>query len=344
MLRPACGHGRSSAAPRRRASLAPDYVKALDGTEIGPNAGSCGTAAFRRQPVIVTDILADPLWNDFRDLAKPHGYRSCWSTPILSDLGEALAVFAMYSRTVRAPTSVESRLLELAVHIAGIAIARRRAEERIQFMASHDALTGLPNRSRLGELLADALLRAAQRGSWLCVAYVDFDNFKYVNDSLGHSAGDLLLKTMAERMVAVIGPSDLMARLGGDEFVVALIDPPKDTAPIGATLHRIRTAVIAPVEIEGRSFRVTGSIGAAIYPRDGATAEALITNADAAMYSAKESGGDGLVFYAPEINAVCTSACCCSKNCATPIRAAILSCTISRRSICAAAKCSPSRR
>ncbi len=290
---------RHGAAP----SLAPEYVKAIDGVEIGPSVGSCGTAAYRRQPVIVTDILADPLWADFRELVRPYGYRSCRSTPILSNRGEALAVFAMYSRTVRAPTSVESRLLEMAIHIAGIAIARRRAEERIQFMAAHDDLTGLPNRARFGEQLAEALQSAAQRGAWLGVVYADFDNFKFVNDSLGHSAGDTLLKTMAERMVAAVGPNDIVSRFGGDEFVVLLVDPPKDTPTIGAMLHRIRSAVVAPVEVDGRSFRVTSSLGAAIYPGDGETAEALLANADAAMYSAKESGGDDLVFYAPEITA-----------------------------------------
>ena len=290
---------RHGAAP----SLAPEYVEAIDGTEIGPCAGSCGTAAYRRQPVIVTDILADPLWADFRELVRPYGYRSCWSTPILSNRGEALAVFAMYSRSVRAPTSVESRLLEMATHIAGIAIGRRRAEERIQFMATHDELTGLPNRTRFSEQLADALQSAAQRGAWLSVVYADFDNFKFVNDSLGHSAGDTLLKIMAERMVAAVGPNDIVSRLGGDEFVVLLIDPPKDTPTISAMLHRIRSAVVAPVELDGRSFRVTSSFGAVIYPRDGGTAEALLANADAAMYSAKESGGDDLVFYVPEINA-----------------------------------------
>ena len=290
---------RHGAAP----SLALDYVKAIDGTEIGPSAGSCGTAAYRRQTVIVTDILADPLWADYRDLARPYGYRSCWSTPILSDRGEPMAVFAMYSHTVRAPTSVESRLLEMAIHIAGIAIARRRAEERIQFMATHDELTGLPNRARFGEQLADALQGAAKRGAWLCVAYIDFDNFKFVNDSLGHSAGDALLKIIAERMVAAVGPNDIVSRLGGDEFVVLLIDPPKDTASIGAMLHRIRSAVVAPVELDGRSFRITSSFGAAVYPVDGGTAETLLANADAAMYSAKDSGGDDLVFYVPEINA-----------------------------------------
>jgi diguanylate cyclase (GGDEF)-like protein len=253
--------------------------------------------------VIVTDILADPLWVEYRELARPHGYRSCWSTPILSVRGETLGVFAMYSRTVRAPTSVESRLLEMAIHIAGIAIARRRAEERIQFMASHDELTGLPNRARFRTHLGEALQTAAQRRSWLCVAYIDFDNFKYVNDSLGHSAGDTLLKIMAKRMVAAVGPNDIVSRLGGDEFVVLLIDPPRDSSEIGAVLHRVRSAVVAPVEVEGRNFRITSSFGAAIYPKDGGTTEALLANADAAMYSAKESGGDELVFYVPEINA-----------------------------------------
>ena len=290
---------RHGAAP----SLAPEYVKALDGAEIGPSAGSCGTAAFRRQPVIVTDILADPLWAEHRELVRPHGYRSCWSTPILSVHGETLGVFAMYSGAVRAPSSVESRLLEMAIHIAGIAIARRRAEERIQFMATHDELTGLPNRARFRACLAEALPTAAQRRSWLCVAYIDFDNFKYVNDSLGHSAGDTLLKLMAQRMIAAVGPNDVVSRLGGDEFVVLLTDPPRDLSQIGVALQRVRSAVVAPVEVEGRNFRITSSFGAAIYPKDGATTEALLANADAAMYSAKEAGGDELVFYVPEINA-----------------------------------------
>ena len=291
---------RHGAAP----SLAPEYVKAIDGAEIGPSAGSCGTAAYRRQPVIVTDILADPLWADYRDLARPHGYRSCWSTPILSDRGEALAVFAMYSRTVRAPTSVEARLLEMAVHIAGIAIARRRAEERIQFMATHDALTGLPNRARFGEQLAEALQSAAQRGAWLCVAYIDFDNFKFVNDSLGHSAGDTLLKTMAERMVAAVGPNDIVVaarrrrvRRAADRSAQGHGGDRRDAAshPLG----RRRAGGTRRPQLPHH----VSSFGAAIYPMDGETAETLLANADAAMYSAKESGGDDLVFYVPEINA-----------------------------------------
>jgi diguanylate cyclase (GGDEF)-like protein/PAS domain S-box-containing protein len=292
-------HLRHGAAP----SLAPEYTLAIDGTEIGPSVGSCGTAAFTRQPVIVTDIANDPLWRNFRDLALRFDYRSCWSMPVLSDRGATLAAFAMYSKSVRSPTPAETRLLEIAVHIAGIAIERKRAEARIQFMASHDAVTGLPNRNRLGERLAEVLASAARRGEWLCVAYVDFDNFKFVNDTLGHTAGDTLLKIMAERMIAVLGRRDIVARLGGDEFVVLLVDPPKDMERIGETMNRLRAAIGESVELDGRCFRITGSFGAAVYPNDGDTVETLLANADAAMYRAKESGGDAFVVYAPEINA-----------------------------------------
>ncbi|THD49435.1 MAG: EAL domain-containing protein [Bradyrhizobium sp.] len=289
---------RHGAAP----SLAAEYVGAIDGVEIGPSVGSCGTAAFTRQPVVVTDIASDPLWRDYRHLAARFDYRSCWSMPILSDRGATLAVFAMYSKSVRSPTPAETRLLEMAAHIAGIAIARIRAEERIQFMASHDALTGLPNRARLGERLSEALASAARRGAWVCVAYVDFDNFKLVNDSLGHNAGDRLLQIMAERMNAALGPNNIVARLGGDEFVILLTNPPKNIDTITAAISRVRYAIAEPIEIEGRSFRITGSFGVSLYPSDGETGETLLANADAAMYRAKESGGDSLVVYSPEIN------------------------------------------
>ena len=136
---------RHGAAP----SLPEAYVKAIDGVRIGPKAGSCGTAAYRRKAVIVADIMTDPLWEDFRDLAAEHGLRSCWSTPILSHQGAVLGTFAMYAKDVREPTEAEMRLIDVATRIAGIAIERKLAEDRIHFMANHDALTGLPNRTLL---------------------------------------------------------------------------------------------------------------------------------------------------------------------------------------------------
>jgi len=119
---------RHGAAP----SLPTTYNEAVDGLEIGPHAGSCGTAAFRRQPVVVRDVQADPLWENYRALARPHGLRACWSTPIISATGQVLGTFAMYYREPRTPTTAEHQLITSATDLAGIAIERRQAEEALR--------------------------------------------------------------------------------------------------------------------------------------------------------------------------------------------------------------------
>src|SRR4030081_1864360 len=118
-------HVRHGAAP----SLPEPYTKAIDGLCIGPKAGSCGTAMYRRETVIVTDILQDPLWEAYRDVAKPYGLRACWSTPILAHSGEALGSFAMYYREPRSPSPAETRALGMATHRGGLAIERKLARE-----------------------------------------------------------------------------------------------------------------------------------------------------------------------------------------------------------------------
>ena len=137
-------HIRHGAAP----SLPEDYVKAIDGSAIGPKQGSCGTAMYRGEPVIVTDIFTDPLWDDFRALAEPTGLRACWSTPILSGRGKVLGSFAMYYREPRTPTGEEANLTEVATRIAALAIEHHAAREilaRTQAelaQAAHAASTG----------------------------------------------------------------------------------------------------------------------------------------------------------------------------------------------------------
>jgi diguanylate cyclase (GGDEF)-like protein/PAS domain S-box-containing protein len=291
-------HLRHGAGP----SLAEAYCKAIDGVRIGPKVGSCGTAAHRRETVIVTDIATDALWEDYRDLAALYGYRSCWSTPIFSHKGDVLGTFAMYSRAVREPVEAETSLIEVTTRIAGIAIERKLAEDRIQFMANHDALTRLPNRTLLKDRLAQAVLHAERADRWATVVFIDLDNFKVVNDSLGHSAGDELLKIVADRMVRCVRAVDTVVRLGGDEFVILLVDQPKNVDVISATLQNIRAAIAEPIEVDGCSLQVMSSIGIANYPKDGTDADALIANADAAMYRAKEIGRDNFQFYTPELN------------------------------------------
>jgi diguanylate cyclase (GGDEF)-like protein/PAS domain S-box-containing protein len=291
-------HLRHGAGP----SLDPAYSSAIEGVRIGPKVGSCGTAVYRRETVVVADIASDPLWEDFRDLALAHGYRSCWSAPILSHNGQVLGAFALYSGSAREPATAELRLVDVATRIAGIAIERKLTEDRIHFMANHDALTGLPNRALLNDRLTQALLYAERYDRWATVAFVDLDNFKFVNDSLGHNAGDELLKAVANRMIASVRATDTVLRIGGDEFVVVLFDQPKNLEAISATIGKLQEAVTAPLGIEGHAVRVSSSIGAAIYPKDGTDAETLLTNADAAMYRAKEVGRDNFQFYTPELN------------------------------------------
>jgi len=131
-------------------SLAPAYAKAFDGVEIGPHVGSCGAAAHRGETVVTPDILTDPLWTNYRDLALVHGYRSCWSTPIFSQHDKALGAFAIYSKSVREPTQADMRIVARGARLVGVAIERKQTEDRIQFMATHDALTKLPARAVQG--------------------------------------------------------------------------------------------------------------------------------------------------------------------------------------------------
>ena len=291
-------HLRHGAAP----SLAEAYSKAINGIRIGPKVGSCGTAVYRREAVMVKDIMHDPLWEDYRELAAAHDYRSCWSTPILSHQGTVLGVFAMYSSTVREPTDVETGLIDVTTHIAGIAIERKRAEDQISFLAHHDALTGLPNRILLKDRLTQAILQAQQYNRRVSVVFIDLDNFKTINDSLGHTAGDELLKAVANRMVDCVRATDTVVRLGGDEFVILIADQPESLEAISATLDNIRMAIADPVAINGRALYVTCSVGVATFPNDGRDPETLLMNADAAMYKAKEVGRDNVQFYTADLN------------------------------------------
>ncbi|MEB3043836.1 putative bifunctional diguanylate cyclase/phosphodiesterase [Rhizobium mulingense] len=279
------------------------FTKLLDCIPVGERAGSCGTAVYRREAVVVSDIMHDPLWDEYRHVPLAHGLRSCWSMPILSHQNNVLRTFALYSEVPREPTTVELDLVTTSVRLAGLAIERNLAEERIGFMAHHDALTGLPNRTLLQERLPRALLDAERLGHWVSVVFIDFDNFKVVNDSLGHSAGDGLLKAAAQRMQKLVAPTDLVVRLGGDEFVIVFTQQSPDTDALVGKVRAIRNALAETIDINGYDYRIACSMGVASYPNDGTDADTLIANADAAMYRAKESGRDRYKLYAPDFSA-----------------------------------------
>ena len=180
---------------------------------------------------------------------------------------------------------------------------RKRAEERVQYLATHDEMTGLPNRTMFAQLLGHALHKARRRQGKLAVLFIDLDRFKIVNDSLGHEAGDELLKQVAARFRAALRASDVLARLGGDEFVVLLeeVQEPQEAAQVA---RKLLSTAIQPIEIQGQECRVTASVGIATFPADAADAQALMKNADAAMYLAKEEGKNNYQFHSRSTNAL----------------------------------------
>ena len=179
---------------------------------------------------------------------------------------------------------------------------RKRAEEQITRLAYHDPLTGLPNRLLFGDRLDMAVAHAHRHGHRLAVLFLDLDRFKAINDSMGHSQGDLLLRTVAERLKGCLREGDTVARLGGDEFILLLPDVNRvvDVAKIAS---KLLDTVRQPVELADREFYVSASMGISLYPADGLDAEVLIKNADTAMYRAKEQGRDGYQLYTPAMNA-----------------------------------------
>jgi diguanylate cyclase (GGDEF)-like protein len=170
----------------------------------------------------------------------------------------------------------------------------------MEHQATHDLLTGLPNRALFLDRLGHAIRRAERHGSRLAVMFVDLDKFKGVNDTLGHSAGDELLRIVAAQLALCVRDSDTVARLGGDEFVVLLDDPVGPTMP-GAIAERIGQRLGIPMMLAGQEHVVTGSIGISTYPDDGTDAEVLLRQADIAMYRAKQSGRNGFQFFTEEM-------------------------------------------
>lgn len=179
---------------------------------------------------------------------------------------------------------------------------RKVAEERVRFLAYYDALTGLPNRTLLQDRLAKALAGARRRKEKLALLFLDLDRFKNINDSLGHSSGDLLLQDVAARLKERAREQDTVARVGGDKFLIVLTSI-KDVPDAAVAAERILDSLAAPFVVNGQTLDVTCSLGISIFPEHGTDGEALIKNADAAMYSAKDGGRNTFRFFTQDLEA-----------------------------------------
>ena len=275
---------RHGAAP----SLPASYVEQIDGSVVGPDVGSCGAAAFHAREVIVADIEHDPRWREFRLLARDHGLRACWSVPVLDAAGTVLGTFALYYDAPRTPNAGELRLIRQSSRLVAIAIERYRTQAELKRLATRDTLTGLPNRALLVDRLTQALARSQRTGSEVAVVFCDLDDFKLVNDSLGHELGDWVLREVAGRLAAAVRPGDTVARFGGDEFVVVA-----DGITAGGARRladRLHGALDAPFVHPDSGEHVVGTTLGIALAGAGVGAEEAIRRADNALYDAKRAG------------------------------------------------------
>jgi diguanylate cyclase (GGDEF)-like protein/PAS domain S-box-containing protein len=312
-------------------SLPDAYNQEVDGLEIGPAAGSCGTAAFRGETVVVTDIEHDPLWEDARELALAHGLRACWSTPITSTSGSVLGTLAIYHRTPKGPTTGERELVDVAAHVAGIAVERRRSEMALRSRTAEmermykrlarthgdleESKQRLEEKSRQLETALGAERERARRDQLTgslnhaaitemlrdivelhadvphAVAMVDVDGLKVANDTYGHQIGDAVLVKVASVLAR---PGATVGRYGGDEFVVIIPGADREAA------EEYRRGVLAELANAGLTDSMTGarvpvvaSIGVAIYPDEAESVEDLIRLSDSAMYQSRRQRPTG---------------------------------------------------
>ena len=271
-------------------SLPEDYAATITGADIGPRVGSCGTAIYRGEPVCVTDIATDSLWQGFEDLVLPLGLRACWSSPIKARDGRVVGSFAFYYDRQRGPDELERQIVETCVHLCAIAIEHEEVRSRNHRLAYYDTLTGLPNRVSFNDAITSV---SAAPPFDFGLMLIDIDHLKVVNDTMGHAAGDALIATVGARLQAVIGDGTA-CRIGGDEFAVLL---PNCTlaSQMRSAASAILAAMSAPLDYDGHGILPSVTIGAALAGEDGQDSVTLRQNADFALYHAKETRRGGYV-------------------------------------------------
>jgi len=215
----------------------------------------------------------------------------------LEDVAQIIIGAGMHHMVTGCMVTKDSRYVGVANGHDLLNVITQRKQAELFYLAHYDHLTGVPNRTLLEERMRQACLDAERKGTSVALLFVDVDRFKTINDSLGHSFKDAVLRNLVTRLKASARKSDTVARIGGDEFVI-LMDNLQDAAGADMVAERVLSAFREPVELLGHSLVVTVSIGIAIYPRDDTDASRLLAKADAAMYQAKAAGRDGFSVYA----------------------------------------------
>jgi diguanylate cyclase (GGDEF)-like protein/PAS domain S-box-containing protein len=274
------------------------FLESLEGVELPPDLS---TPTSRSSGMAAMDIATDPWWAPIKVFPLAAGLRTCWSTPIKAKDSRVIGILGFFYRDLRAPTRWHQTILDACVHLCALAIERHEARLEIAQLVYFDALTGLPNRERLRQTMSQ-LIEVHPAADRLAVMYIDLDNFKEVNDSMGHLTGDKLLVSVTQRLQSQLRPGDTMSRQGGDEFIVLL--PECDADGAATIAGRMLESLKLPIQLGSRQVQVLVSIGISLYPDNAVGSEMLLKHADAAMYKVKQTGGGAFRFFATDMNAV----------------------------------------
>ena len=270
--------------------------------------GSSGMAFRSGKPCIINDYLADPRSQAFHARARMDGTRAGAAFPLFVR-GQVVGVMIFVALEKDTFTPEFAELLKRLTDNVSFALEnfdradeKTKADERIEYLASHDSLTNLPNREMFNGLLRRTIDAAERYQRQFAVLFIDLDRFKVINDSLGHDAGDMLLVEIGGRLRRALRASDVVARLGGDEFVV-ILEETAERPEVERIAGELLSVLSQPVQLSGHECHTTASIGIAMYPSDGSDMQTLTKNADMAMYLAKEDGKNGFRFFTKEIKA-----------------------------------------
>ncbi len=267
---------------------------------IREGAASSGTAAFRGESVLVTDIENDPLWADYKEHITPFGYKGSWSNPIKDNKGNTLGVITFYRKSHVVPNDLDYLIIRVLSPLCALAIEREKQRENIRHLAYYDSLTNLPNRRLLHEK-AELAIRAAGSGKQgLAVLLLDLDRFKLINDSFGHPTGDRLLIEIGARLNEKCDSIDTCGRLSGDEFVLVIRD--RTVSQLNSFIKSLRSRLFETADLGRTKLNPSASIGISIFPDDGEDFSTLLHRADMAMYQAKTSGQGRFAFFSHKLN------------------------------------------
>ncbi|WP_424949872.1 EAL domain-containing protein [Deinococcus sp.] len=276
--------------------LPTELVRLADGRRVGPGNGPCALAVHLAGPVLLADLQQDERFRGDQALARTFGIRSLWSLPFRGKQGQVLGTFAVYGQRPRSPRPRQLEVLRQLAELTALLTESRQASDLLERVAYHDALTGLPNRSAFMQTLEERLGEVATGRA--AVALIDLTGFRAINEAYGQVAGNRLLQQVAGRLQEVLDGGDpsapqavrsLLARLGGDEFALLLPDlaHPDELPSLSA---RIQQAIAAPFQVGEQEVALRASIGWSLYPDLALDAATLLSQADTAMYTARQEG------------------------------------------------------